>query len=56
MKRFLEVTTDGVVRGYVANTNGGRDVADRFLQNHAKRTGSARPVDRIPQGARRLDR
>ena len=53
---FRQVTVDGEVVGYVEDDEQGREAADKYVLNHAKREGDTRPVDRIPQGARRLDR
>ena len=54
--RFREVIVDHAVQGYVENTARGRKAADEYVLDHAKRSGTHRPVARIPQGARRLDR
>ena len=53
---FRQVTVDGEVVGYVEDDPQGRQVADKYVMEHAKRDGSTVPVDRIPQGARRLDK
>ncbi len=53
---FREVTVDGEVHGYVEDDPQGREIADKYVLNHAKRDGVTRPIDKLPQGARRLDR
>ena len=54
--RWREVILNGVVQGYVKNDSRGREAADDFLMEHVSDgTGESKPVDRIPQGARRLD-
>jgi hypothetical protein len=57
MVKFRQVTVDGVVHGYVEDDELGVHIADTYVQVHSKRTGEvSRPLDRIPQGARRLDK
>ena len=56
-KRFREVILNGTVQGYVEDNPRGREVADDFLMEHVSDgTGESKPVDRIPQGARRWDK
>jgi hypothetical protein len=54
--QYREVTLNGTVQGYVRNDSRGVKVADDFCMEHvADGTASSKPVDRIPQKARRLD-
>ena len=57
MTAFREVIVDGKTEGFVEDSPQGREVADRFLDEHVRVIGQHRPVGGlIPQGARRLDR
>ena len=58
MKPFREITVDGRSPVYIRNDDNGQALADRYTWDALAQgavSAASVPVDRVPQGAERLD-